>query len=109
MAGRRCIAYTAFFTGDRAVVRMSWLIHIRFSALVAGDGGIVLAVVLFIIGVAFAAIRAGDTKMRGVLFIIGVAFAAIRAGIGGCGAGMPGIGTEGLPAEDTSPSGCRGC
>ena len=88
MAGRRCIAYTAFFTGDRAVVRMSWLIHIRFSALVAGDGGIVLAV---------------------VLFIIGVAFAAIRAGIGGCGADMPDIGTEGLPAEDTSPSGCRGC
>lgn len=107
MAGRRCIAYTAFFTGDRAVVRMSWLIHIRFSALVAGDGGIVLAVVLFIIGVAFAAIRAGDTIMR-VIRILHQLLAA-SAGIGGCGAGMPGIGTEGLPAEDTSPSGCRGC
>ena len=84
---------------------MSWLIHIRFSALVAGDGGIVLAVVLFIIGVAFAAIRAGDTIMH-VIRILHHLLAA-SAGIGGCGAGMPGIGTEGLPAEDTSPSSSR--
>jgi len=75
------------------------LIHIGFAAFVAGDGGKVLAVVLFIIGIGFAAILAGDIIMC-VIRILHQLLAAC-AGVGGCGTGMPGIAVEGLMAIET--------